>query len=160
MNLQRILLALVVLLACWGALRWRRRHPWLLAGWSWYLITLVPVIGLVQVGAQAYADRYTYLPSIGIFVIGAFAASAWIERSPGVRTPVIVTALAILSLLSWLTWKQISVWKSSESLFEHAIEVTEENPVAHAGLGFALLEAGELDEAEAHLRRALEIFRG
>ena len=152
-----VLSGLVVLLACWTAILWRRRHPWFLVGWAWYLITLVPVIGLVQVGAQAYADRYTYLPSIGVFVIVAFAANAWIEHRPSHRMPVLV-ALGILSSLSWLTWRQVSVWKSSASLFEHAIEVTDENPIAHAGLGFALLEAGELDAAETHLQRALEIY--
>lgn len=126
-------------------------------GWFWFLGTLVPVIGIVQVGDQAMADRYSYVPLIGLFLIaawgGADLAEAW--RIPRAR----IAGLCgiVLILLSWLTWNQIGHWKSSESLFRHTVNVTHGNAFAHALLGQAIVGGGHLDEGIEEFRRALEI---
>jgi tetratricopeptide (TPR) repeat protein len=130
------------------ALRERGRRPYLLVGWLWYLGTLVPVIGLVQVGDAALADRYTYVPFLGLFVAVAWALPAW---------PRVVPALAgvVLALLAARTRGQIGFWRDSVTLFSHAIAVDERNPVAHNNLAFALADRGEVVSALEHLRRAL-----
>jgi protein O-mannosyl-transferase len=139
------------------AWRWRSNRPWLMAGWLWYVGMLVPVIGLVQVGLQARADRYTYLPLIGIFIAVVFAAREVISRLR--LNPKVAVALAALCLLGFAaaTLRQLSCWRNSETLFAHALAVTKENVVAHLNLGIALEEAGKKEEALAHYREALRI---
>jgi Tfp pilus assembly protein PilF len=139
---------------CWRA---RRRCPYLLFGWLWFLGTLVPVIGLVQVGGAALADRYTYFPSIGIFLAVAFGAC---ELANHFRFPKIIFpggSVLILGACIFLTEKQLSYWRNSETLFRHAVAVTKDNSVALINLGVALDVQGRFDEALIYYHRALSI---
>jgi Tfp pilus assembly protein PilF len=135
-----------------------RKKKYLLTGWLWYLGTLVPVIGLVQVGSQAMADRYSYVPLTGIFImIGwgfADLSGKWRHR----KIIVGVSAAAVLAALGVCTRLQVRHWHDSISLYEHAIEVTDDNFVAYAGLGAALCDQDRLDEGIRNLSRALEIM--
>ena len=153
-----VALSVIVLLVI-SLLAWRSRssRPYLLIGWLWFLGMLVPVIGLVQVGRQAAADRYTYLPVIGVFValvIGATEAAAWLRLNRAVRT-----SLAVVILLACLgaTWRQLAYWGDSQTLFAHAVAVTTENAVARLNLGVALEQAGQTNEALAQYRESLRI---
>ena len=135
-----------------AAVVYGRKRGWLLLGWGWYLVTLVPVIGLVQVGSQARADRYTYVPLVGVFVIACWGARELLPK----RAFVPVSA-SVLALLGALTFVQSGYWRSSIDLFQHAAEVTEGNAVAHATLASALAKAGRGDEAREHLKQALMV---
>ena len=131
--------------------RTRVRAPYLLVGWLWYLVTLVPVIGLVQVGSQAMADRYTYVPLIGPFVMLAFALP---ERP---RRAVAAAAVAVLVALSATAYRQAGFWRDSVTLFTRSIAVTEDNAVAESNLARALFERGEIESAVAHCAEAVRI---
>jgi len=113
----------------------RRRCPWLLWGWLWYLVTLLPVIGLVQVGDQAMADRYTYLPLVGVFVAGAWGLDAFARRWKAPRGALASGAGIVLILLAGLTRHQVALWKDEETLYRHATGVTTDNWWATYGLG-------------------------
>jgi Tfp pilus assembly protein PilF len=145
-RLAASLVVLAVLTAL--ALRERSRRPWILVGWLWYLGTLVPLIGLVQLGDIALADRYTYVPLLGIFVAVAWTVPVFPRLVPAV-------AVVILVLLSARTRAQIATWRDSVSLFTQALAVEEQNPVAHNNLAFALDDRGETAAAIAHLERAI-----
>lgn len=132
----------------------RRRAPWLPAGWAWFAGTLVPMIGLVQVGDQAMADRYTYVPLIGIFLAIAWSLPA---RFPGATATAVV---AVLLALAAATHLQAARWKDSLTLFEHALAVTRDNYVAHDHLGTARMREGRLDDARRHLGQAISIRPG
>jgi len=134
--------------------RWRQA-PWLATGWLWFLGALVPVCGLVRVGAQFTADRYTYLPSIGIAIIVAWGGWSLAARLPR-RTAIVstVTATALL-LLGALTWVQVGYWQNTITLFERAAVVTQRNWLAHNNLGAALIQANRLEEARDHLTTAI-----
>ncbi|MFO0981349.1 MAG: hypothetical protein U1E76_06270 [Planctomycetota bacterium] len=137
--------------------QWRRR-PWFLFGWLWYLITLLPVVGIVQVGAQAMADRYTYVPLIGVFVILVFAAAAlgaWLGS--GARRVGVAAAVLVVLWLSWRAHEQAELWHDSETLFRHALASTRDNYFAHHNLAVSLLERGQHAEATQHLAEALRI---
>jgi tetratricopeptide (TPR) repeat protein len=129
----------------------------LAVGWLWYLGTLVPVIGLVQVGAQATADRYTYVPLIGLFIMLAWAIPASAMRVRGVKLGVAMGAAASLVALSLLTWKQAGYWKDSVRIFERALEVTQDNGVAHFNLALALGSQGRFAEALMHHEATLRV---
>ncbi|MFC1815000.1 tetratricopeptide repeat protein, partial [Thermodesulfobacteriota bacterium] len=133
------------------------RYPYFLVGWLWYLGTLVPVIGLVVVGPYAMADRYTYVPLIGLFIIIAWGApellSRWRYKSLGLAT----MATVILFALMVTTWLQIQHWKNSITLFEHTIDITENNYVIHNNLGIALAKEGRTNEANKQYLTALRI---
>ena len=134
----------------------RRSKPYLFTGWFWFLVTLAPVIGIIQVGLQAMADRWTYIPFIGLFIILAWGG--W-EASSLLRIPRFVQALGVsiaLALCAWLTRAQLRYWHDSIALFQHAANVTVENGVAEANLGLALAEQGRYDEAIAHYKTALQ----
>src|SRR5581483_373300 len=131
--------------------RVRRSHPHLAVGWFWYLGMLIPVIGLVQVGAQARADRYTYLPLVGIFIMLAWSASATQRVVP-------VAAVAVCAGCAIATVLQLRYWRNSEALFAQALEVTTGNYVAHHNFGLAIADQeGRLPEAIAHYQAALAI---
>jgi tetratricopeptide (TPR) repeat protein len=139
------------------ALMARRRFPYLFTGWFWYLIMLFPVIGLVQVGLQGHADRYTYLPQIGLGIMATWAIA---DLTSGWRARMITLACAgsaVLVALSLCAWKQVGYWKNSETLWTHALAVTSHNDVAEAGLGGILLGRGKIDEAISNFREALRI---
>ena len=135
----------------------RRKRPYLIVGWLWFLGTLVPVIGLVQVGGQAMADRYTYVPLIGLFISLSWAvdgvASAW----PRSKSWLVAAVGLIIFILGACTWFQLRHWKNTMSLFKHALEVTEGNQLAHNQFGLALLRAGKTEEAIVHFSEALRI---
>src|ERR1035437_1061228 len=134
-----------------------RKAPYLAFGWFWYLGMLVPVIGIVQVGQQALADRYTYLPLIGLFVAIVWSAAEIPARWPGTRSWLAVSAATIVAACAVLTWNQTGHWRSSARLFEHALAVTRDNAVAHNNLGVNLLDAGNLAAAEPHFAEAVRI---
>ena len=137
-----------------------RRRPHLAVGWFWYLGMLVPVIGLVQVGEQSMADRYTYLPGIGIAIMVAWEVPRWFAGARLARIgPAIAAGLALAGCLA-VSSRQILYWHDSASLFSHAIEVTGDNPVAECNLGEALIQQGKPDEALTHLNRALTLRLG
>jgi Tfp pilus assembly protein PilF len=141
----------------WCAWRRRRERPWRLVGWLWYLGMLVPVIGLVQVGGQAMADRYTYLPLIGIFLALVFEASYWADRLSLARAvPALAAGLALAGCVA-MTIRQLGFWRDSQSLFTHALAVTQANPIAHVNLGVALEQAGQRQEARRQYEAALRL---
>ena len=145
---------MLLIVASIVAVRQMRARPYLAIGWFWFLGTLVPVIGLVQVGAQARADRYTYLPLIGIFV-----AFVWIVAEfSGTRSKrgLLAGGSALLVVLAVLTHKQVGHWRNSQTLFTHATQVTEENDAAWDCLGIDDLKHGRMDSAMTNLFRALE----
>jgi tetratricopeptide (TPR) repeat protein len=134
-----------------------RRAPFLLVGWLWYLGTLVPVIGLVQVGEQARADRYTYVPLVGIFVMVAWSVAAVVRRWPRTKwaTCGVLGAIGVACLV--LTRMQVGYWKDSESLFRHAIDVTQGNYVAYNNLGVVERDRHRLTQAIGDYQEALRI---
>ncbi|MHC4259918.1 MAG: tetratricopeptide repeat protein [Planctomycetota bacterium] len=132
-------------------------HKYMPVGWMWYLVTLVPVIGLVQVGDQALADRYTYVPLIGLFIIIAWGVPDMLQKWQRRRLIIGALAIIVLSSLSVCTYLQQSHWRNSITLFRHAISATEDNYKAHFGLATALLRKGEPDEAAVHFERVLQI---
>jgi protein O-mannosyl-transferase len=137
----------------------RRTKPYLVTGWFWYLGMLVPVIGLTQVGEQAHADRYTYLPQIGLYIMIAWTVGDMLlEPTPraGRALVGVVAAIAIVSL-GVRAIGQASYWKNSEMLWSHTLAVTGENDVAHNNLGFLFLRSGELDKAISQFQAALNI---
>ena len=135
----------------------RRRRPEIAVGWFWFVGTLVPVIGLVQVGQAARADRYTYLPLIGLSLPLVWAAAGVAARGRGIRLLVAGISVAVLLVLGVATHHQAQRWRDSRSLFEHALSVTKRNHVAHINLGVALSNDGETDLAARHLGRALQL---
>jgi tetratricopeptide (TPR) repeat protein len=145
------LLAGISALCLWNA----RRRPYLPVGWFWYLGTLVPVIGLVQVGLHAHADRYTYVPLIGIFLGLAWAVADLAARWR-VRNAVLATAALVLVLgYAVRTWVQVGYWRNSTALWQHALDVTTDNATAHFCLGRNLQDAGQLQRAVDHFEAAL-----
>jgi protein O-mannosyl-transferase len=132
-----------------------RRYP--TVGWLWFLGTLVPVIGFVQVGEQAMADRYTYIPSIGLFVVAAWGAEEIARRSKARKTLIVSAAVIVLPVLLLVTQRQVAYWQTSEALFRRGLAVTKDNPTAEALLGRTLFKAGRLEEAEGHFLAALRL---
>jgi tetratricopeptide (TPR) repeat protein len=138
------------------AWRFRKHRPYFLVGWWWYLIMLAPVIGLVQVGRQAHADRYTYLPQIGLYIAMTWAVvDLGSRRIP--RALVAALAIAIVSLLTWVAYRQASYWKDSETIWLRTLAVTSNNAVAHKSLGGVLLKKAQVERAMFHLNEALRI---
>jgi protein O-mannosyl-transferase len=134
-----------------------RRYKYLLVGWLWYLGTLVPVIGIVQVGAQAMADRYTYVPLIGIFVIIAFGAAELLKEKQFNKIILGVLAGVSLSACAVVTTHQLKYWKDSLSLFEHTIDVAENSPIMANNYANILMDKGRAGEAVKYLSGALKL---
>jgi tetratricopeptide (TPR) repeat protein len=143
--------------AAWRA---RKRSPYGLAGWLWFLGTLVPVIGLVQVGGAALADRYTYFPLIGVFLAVAFGICDLARRFLFPKPAVIAAAVMVLAGCLVLTENQLRYWRDSESLFLHALAVTKDNYLAHLNLGTIFQNEGRLNEALAEYREAARLSPG
>jgi tetratricopeptide (TPR) repeat protein len=135
----------------------RKRSPWLAFGWFWFIVSLLPVLGLVQVGMQSMADRYTYIPSIGLFVAVSFGAAEMFERVSHVKIISSIASILALTACGWLTFKQVQFWRNSETLFTHTLAVTRNNHIIHNNLGFELQEQGRLDEALAQFQAAEKI---
>src|SRR6266436_3670 len=159
----QVVLAIAFLLAitC-AAIVFRGERPYLFTGWFWYLLMLVPVIGVVQVGEQGHADRYTYLPSIGLFLIAVWAAGdlapvGHVRLSRGIATAGIIV---VITALACTAFTQTSYWRNSETLWTHALAVTTDNDFAHNNLGYLCVDRGELDKAISHFETALRIRSG
>jgi protein O-mannosyl-transferase len=134
-----------------------KRLPYLFTGWLWYIITILPVIGIIQVGNHAMADRYTYLPSVGIGVMLAWGLPLLFQSensSKKILLPVSITAIAIMAVLAW---QQCGYWKNNISLYKHALLVTKNNELAHHNLATALSKEGKLHEAIDHYNEAIHI---
>ena len=172
--LWQVLLASAFLIAISVlAIHWRKERPYFLTGWFWYIGMLVPVIGLVQVGEQAQADRYTYLPQIGLYVLIVWSVTDLIVPTTmrdlasrlGAARPLrryskpfcAAIMAAILIALSWRAFAQTSYWKNSETLWNHTLAVTPANDMAHTNLGYLFLRRSDFDRAISHFERALEI---
>jgi Flp pilus assembly protein TadD len=134
------------------------KRPWALFGWLWYIGTLVPVIGIVQVGNQAFADRYTYIPLIGIFIMVAWlAAEGYSHCGKGMLAVIVGAVIVWLAMFSILTVRQVSLWKDSYTLFGHTLKVTHDNYPAHCLYGVALLSRGQYAAALNHFHEAATI---
>jgi len=138
-----------------AAVRGFRRRPYLLVGWLWYLGTLTPVIGIVQVGLQSMADRYTYIPLIGLFIIVAWGAAEVAERWPRRRAALPAVATLVLAACAITARAQVETWRDSLTLWQHAVDVTSENTWARYNLGVVLVQAGRVDEGIARFRDVL-----
>lgn len=156
-NLAQTGLALMILslLTAWTFLL-RKRQPYLLVGWGWFLGTLVPVIGLVQVGVQSMADRYTYIPLLGIFIVVVWMIGDLLALLPSLRRLVGVSTALLLLILLWLSGRQIRFWENTYTLFHHAAVVTSRNSEAEDNLGVWYLNQHRLPEARAHFITALD----
>jgi len=151
--LAAVLLCGVTIVVLRGIVTW----PFLFFGWFWYLLTLAPVSGIVVIGPHTTADRYTYVPLIGLFVMIAWGVPKLMASFPGKKIWLATSSVVALSVLTVLTHKQIQHWESSFTLFTHTLEVTSNNPVAHNNLGLALEKRGHFDAAIGHYREALRI---
>ncbi len=145
------LIGLTVLLI-WQA----RKFNYLGLGWLWYLGTLFPVIGIVQIGDQAMADRYAYIPLIGVFILIVWSIKEARDHYGWNGNGLAYAGVGVLFVMSLVTMQQLSHWKDSQSLFEHALISTKNNYVAHDNLGFALREQGRMEEAIDHFSKAVE----
>ena len=156
--LWEIIVSLLLLLGITAvAIALRKQRPYFVTGWLWYLGMLVPVIGLVQVGWQGRADRYTYLPQIGLYIVAAWAVSDLIALWRYQRTILSAAAILTIAVLSWRAWVQTSYWRDSETLFTHALAVTSNNDVAENNLGIVFLRKGKLDDAISLLQAAVDL---
>jgi len=135
----------------------RKAAPYLSFGWLWYLGTLVPVIGLVQVGDQAMADRYTYMPLVGIFTAAVWGTADLARDNRVLRHAAMGMGLAVLAVLLILTRRQAAYWADEETLFGHTLAVTSNNWLAHTNYGLALYQKGRIKEALAHYKEAVRI---
>ena len=153
LTLAILLLASVTVLAL-ALARWFR---FLAVGWGWYLLTLLPVIGVVQAGPQAMADRYTYVPLIGVFIALVWSGALVVERWRQMRVPATLVAIGILAACATATARQLRFWTDTRTLFEHTLSVTSDNAVAHYVLANALMEQGETAAAGDHYREAIRL---
>ncbi len=154
---QVILAILVIGTLTLLVLRGAASYPYLLVGWLWYLGTLLPVSGLIQVGQHSMADRYMYVPLIGVFILLVWGCTQWVDGSQLKKGWGIGATVLLLLGLSINTRLQLAHWQNSMTLFEHAIQSTEDNYLAHNNLGTVFLEAGEIDKGMEQLSIALEI---
>jgi Flp pilus assembly protein TadD len=153
-----IILALGLLVgATVAAFVFRRQRPYLFTGWFWYVVMLVPVIGLVQVGEQGHADRYTYLPHIGLFLLAVWGVADVTAGRRSTSRIAVATAAVIILALTCAAFIQTRYWRDSETLWTHALAVTSANDFAHNNLAYLLADRGELDEAISQFEAAAEI---
>jgi len=154
---QPALAALALAAATWLAFSVRRRSPHVLFGWLWFLVALLPVIGLVQVGRQALADRYMYMPLVGLLVPAVWwVGDALRGRSYARSAALALSAVAVVTCL-FVSWRQLDYWRDSLTLFRHADSVTQGNYVAHANIGMVLGREGRLEEAAGEITEALRL---
>jgi tetratricopeptide (TPR) repeat protein len=148
-----VVLAAITILA----LHLLRRLPYMAVGWFWYLGTLVPVIGLIQVGMQSQADRYTYFPLIGISILAAWGVPDLLHRWPGAKFALACSTITACSACTLLTWYQIQVWQNSTSLYQHALRATPGSHMGHYGMGGVLRNQGRLEEAIPYYVEAIRL---
>ena len=154
--LSALLVAGITVLAGW----WARKRPYLIAGWLWFLGTLVPVIGLVQAGTQSMADRFAYVPIIGVCILAVWGLAEMLGRTPFHRIIMAGTAGAVLCACGIATRRQVGYWQDSETLFGHTVRVTRDNFVALLNYGVGLGEHGKLEEAVKQYEEALRVNPG
>ncbi len=147
------LMIAITLVVIWRA----KRTPYLATGWLWYIGTLVPVIGIVQAGTQAMADRYTYIPLIGLFIMVAWCFPSLIKNSEIKKKVLFPAGIAVLAIMSVLTWQQCSNWKNAITLYKHTLQVTKNNSMIHNNLGWYLFAEGRIEEAIDNYNKALQI---
>ncbi len=172
LEMWRLVFASIILIALTAiAFMRRRKNPYLIVGWFWYLVMLVPVIGIVQVGLQGHADRYTYLPQIGldialVWMIWDLTKSCLPRHSAsakaGRQQKIVLSGAGalVVGALSILSWKQTTHWRDTETLWRHTLAVTPDSDVAHAGLGGILFVRGQIEESIDHYERALRLRDG
>jgi Flp pilus assembly protein TadD len=139
------------------AIRAMNGYRYLIAGWGWYLVTLVPVIGLVQVGGQAMADRYSYIPSIGLFVMLVWGLADYMDLRRVRHSAIAAATAVLLIIIGSLAWIQVGLWRDSVTLYQHTLSVTSDNLAIRYNLAHALGKQGRLDEATVHFTEALRI---
>jgi len=156
--LWQVIGSLFVILFISAAALWAgRRYPYLTVGWLWFLITLLPVIGLIQVGSQSMADRYSYIPTIGLFIMAAWGVT---DLTNGLRhrmNILVPLAGAVVIASAILTWQQLAYWQDSISLYQHTLKVTNGNYAIHNSLGLELAGKGDIDAAIQEYRTAIQI---
>jgi len=150
-----VLLILITILA----MMYIRRKPWFFVGWFWFIGTLIPVIGILRVGLQSMADRYTYIPAIGIFIIFSWGIGDIFggQKERKIKVLIVTGILFMIGILGFVSYSQIGTWKNSMTLYGHALRVTRNNFLAHRGIGSVHLNAGRLKEASTHYLKALRI---
>ena len=160
-DLWKIMGALILLCTvAYAFKRLHRKHPFWVVGWLWYLGTLVPVIGILQVGAQSLADRYTYVPLIGIYILLAWGSYDLVVDRPALVRFMYAIVPIILLGFAVRAWQQTGYWKDSSSLFEHSLAVTQDNWLIDINYGVFLEKNGEFSRAETHFRNALRVAPG
>ncbi len=135
----------------------RKKHPYLIVGWLWYVITLLPVIGLLQTGIQSMADRFMYMPMIGLLIMGIYGISDICKKWPYRRLTLTTLSILLLLTLTVSTRAQVKHWRNSETLFRHTLQVTNNNYLIHNILGTVLAAQGRDQEALFHFNKSLEI---
>ncbi|MCE5211425.1 MAG: tetratricopeptide repeat protein [Deltaproteobacteria bacterium] len=146
-----ILVISVAIIVMW------RRLPYLFVGWLWYIITIAPVIGIIKVGDFSMADRYHYLPSIGMAIMIAWGIPALLQMTGRIKKLLFPAATSFLIILMILTWHQCGYWQNSIFLFRHALQVTKDNYLAHNNLGLSLFTEGKMDESIEHYNKSIHI---
>ena len=155
---QILVSALLLFSATAATIRYQRSYPYLLAGWLWFLVTLLPVIGLIQVGGQSMADRYTYIPLTGIFIIVAWGANDLLRGRRHRQATLVILAGVVICGLTAATWRQIGYWQDSITLYSHTLAVTSGNYLILNNYGIALAEQGKLDAAIMQYQEALRVW--
>ena len=148
---------LIILLITGLAMATAKRHPYVLTGWFWFLVMLLPVIGIIQAGPQSMADRYSYLSYVGLFIMITWSVSDWANQSLRLGRVLPVLGIVIILALAVRARSQVQTWKDSLTLFRHAAEVTTDNYMAYNNLGILLADEGQLDEAIVQYRQALSL---
>jgi tetratricopeptide (TPR) repeat protein len=157
--------ALLLLVVTSAAVLRMRRSPYLIAGWGWWLVSLLPALGLIQIGNFARADRFTYIPHIGLFIIVAWGLEELTRRVPQRKSMLVACAIILFAAMIAATSRQASHWRDSIILFEHALAVSPESPVVRNSMGSELMrrsgapdaQPGDLESAEQHLREAVKL---
>ena len=149
---------LLIILISAAVITMARSFPYLFVGWFWYVITIMPVIGILQVGKQAMADRFTYLPLVGVGIILAWGLPLLLQSRNTFKKILFPAGIFLIALWTFLAWQQCSYWKNSMELFNRALKVTKNNYLAHNNLGLALFAEGKTEEAIAHYNEALSIM--
>lgn len=153
----KILIAAALLMLITAAvILLRKRSPYMVTGWAWYVVTLLPVIGLIQIGQHSIADRYTYVPLIGMFVVVSWGIPQFVDGWKSRRVILSCLSVVLLAAMIIVTSMQLKHWKNGFTIFTHAVEVTENNWVAHNNLGYLYLGEGKTDDAIWHFRESLK----
>jgi tetratricopeptide (TPR) repeat protein len=149
--------AILLLAITAAALHFGKRRPYLLTGWLWYIVMLAPVIGIVHVGSQSRADRYMYVPLVGLSIAAVWMVADWADSRPRFERPLAAAAGLLLLLYGGLAYRQTAYWRDSHTLFEHTLSVTTDNPIIQNNLGIVLYGERNYAAAAEHYRQAFTI---